>query len=262
MARKRTIVDQAAAPSAVTVIAVVGDTPRVQWLNTFGIMCMPADEQQAERARLMEALGAEGFMHHVKEMETKSILTDISIDLRSTARLHAAGNERTLLRDSIEVGHRGTIAGFMFGYIWCASTRPEMQREASLAKARRMVEQAAKRGRLRGIKHLGDSMVRQNLWPHFRSVSHMWAALQVIDDWRLADRLSEDQSVLDQFFLIAEFFRIWGETYCPGGRPSILDPGCTWRLDEAAAERLKRIGTFSLGCRDCEQWDLRIRKTD
>jgi hypothetical protein len=98
--------------------------------------------------------------------------------------------------------------------------------ETSLSAAFRSTQRInAKKGR-RGFSR---SHLKQRVWPKYRSVAHLWAALQCSADI-YRQPAWEPENFLG-FLALAERIAEVGEAFVPAGATApVLDPAITWRL--------------------------------
>jgi len=149
----------------------------------------------------------------------------------------------------------GFLSGIILLWIIARGQHDETRRSASLGGAYRMVASACGKAGLRGggVDHL-----RQNIWPGYRSVAHLWAAHIVWWDSTKRDHAALDtRAGLSEFLMISEALRREGEAFKPfrAGAP-ILDPVETWKVRPEVSATWPPL-EFRFG--DPDAWDLRKR---
>lgn len=225
----------------------------IDFLYLWGLMCHPGDE--AAQERLAEAIGAGHVLEIIREAE--NIFESVLVDSTITRWLAGAPDvEATIISSAKAAAFAGTVSGFILGWVIFRRQRADLRATASLTKAIRMVQDACTHGRRQEGR---TDNIRKHLWPRYRPVAHLWAALQVWNDIEYGDAALATPAGMSRFLMMAEWFRREGEALKPlraGEEERILREDETWKVrSEVSAE----WPTFEVGCRDIDAWDLRKR---
>src|SRR5215208_2305123 len=87
---------------------------------------------------------------------------------------------RPLIQNIIDRDWLGHVAaGYMLRWIVSRWKEPETRADASLGRAAGVVEEWCKQHRISGG---GLQNLTRNIWPRYKSVSHLWAAFSIAQD--------------------------------------------------------------------------------
>jgi hypothetical protein len=231
----------------------------LDFMHLYSLMCYPHDDAAQER-----------FADALVAGETLALIDAAKREYGDDLKLHAdaalmlsvasAPNLHESIREAAaNAAFGGTVSGMILGWIIFRGQRPDTRSTASLGAAFRMIEEACKQGRWRGGK---VENLKRHIWPTYRSVAHLWAALHVWDNQAERPPLAPDE--LHHFLMTAEWFRRNGEAYHVDrsrAGAAVLDADETWTIrPDVSAE----WPSFDLQCRDLDAWDLRkqIKRRD
>lgn len=223
-------------------------------MHLYSIMCYPRDEAAQERfAKALQAGETLAAIDAAKREYGDELKVHADADMMlSTAaapKLH-----ETLQQAATDAAFGGTVSGIILGWIIFRGKRPETRSTASLGGAFRMIQEACDAGRWRGGK---IDNLKRHIWPTYRPVAHLWAALHV---WReRASGLPLKPDDLHQFLMMAEWFRRQGEEFHVGrsrAGAAVLDSNETWKIrPDVSAE----WPPCEVRCSNLDAWDLRPR---
>jgi hypothetical protein len=208
-------------------------------LYTISVMCDPDHLQNADDelvGPLHDALNAaeiSATSEILSEVEGLMDVVDVDVVLKGAANPRLAAILAVATRE--DPGHiieellsTDWLAHIAAGYIlrWIVSRwrDPLAKSEASLKKAAAVTEQWCKS---HGIKGGGEQNITRNMWPKYKSASHLWAAFYMMKDAEI-DISTKDGFV--SFCSTAQWLLEEGSKIIPKGRragETIL------RLDEA-----------------------------
>jgi hypothetical protein len=224
----------------------------LDFIHLFGIMCYPSDS--AARDRLAEAISSGNVISLIEGIIGQYGNThEIFVDGGLTLRLAGAPNMMGTLRQAVEdAAFGGALAGNVLGWTLFRGEHPETRATASLGSAFRMIEEATRAGRWRGG---GTENMKRNIWPTYRPVAHLWAALSMWRDMEGGDFTTARNMLL--FLGMAECLRKKGETFVPlRANAPLLYSEETWKIRPEVANWWP---VFEVQCGDLDAWDLRKR---
>src|SRR5262249_13496497 len=133
------------------------------------------------------------------------------------------GSQDDVFQGVHQVAPRGSVAGEALMLIRQMAAHGD---EGSVNKACHILAQAGKAKRLTGggmrIPFTNPTALRDNAWMPYRSVAHLWAAHNLMWNFRWAETPDgapisitwyESTPDLERILALAENFRQWGETY-------------------------------------------------
>jgi hypothetical protein len=221
----------------------------LDFMHLWGLMCHPGDE--AAQDKLAHAIAAGNALDNIRRI--KEVFDDLLVDSDLTLWLAGAPDAKTTIIASAEnAAFGGTISGVILGWVIFRGQREDTRATASLGSAFRMIQEACAKGWWRGGS---ISNIKQNIWPTYRPVAHLWAALHIWNDMECGTDVLITPSGMYHFLMMAEWLRRAGETFKPANADApVLDATDTWKIrPEVSAE----WPPFELGCRDLGTWDLR-----
>ena len=254
--------DEAAATLPIVVIAqLVGEedpdnlsATAAHWLvtrdflYTLSVMCAPDHSEKEDDGmvgRLHDALNADE-VYHVSDLlsEVDGLPELLDIVIRSSA---GGSRLETLLavadRENPEeiIAHLLTkdwLAHIVVGYIlrWIVSRwrDPNVRNEASLAQAASAIEEWS---RSNGITGGGWQNITRNLWPKYKSVSHLWAAFYMMQDLEIDIRTPDG---FQTFLSTAQWLLETASNIVPKGRragEAILSREHAWQVPASYVRR-------------------------
>ncbi len=160
-----------------------------------------------------------------------AIQVDHPTPAKIMAHIHLGPGTNTLLKEAQSQGYLGLIAGQILLFVLrCAAHKPE---DASVRKAIEINERAlAREARLQGRKFPNSTTKIRNAWGDYKSVSHLWAALHILEKGEYG--LNPEN--LTEFLGTAEFLRRRGEEHYPPPKRAkatpLLAPNEAWRAPE------------------------------
>ena len=230
------------------------DVVVVDYLHLFGLMAYPDDE--VSHAQLASAIAAWDTRSKLAELIRRFGNThEISVNGRITLNLADAPDARESVKAAAEVSAvGGSLAGIMLGWMVFRAEQPATRAQVSLGDAFRMVDEAYRKHRQRGG---GIENLKRHIWPRFRPVAHLWAALHVWNDREVPIETRMTGRDFHQFLMAAEWLRRKGESLKPKrATTAILPRGRTWRIRHEVSKDWPK---FDLQCKDLGAWDLRKR---
>ncbi len=144
---------------------------------------------------------------------------------------HSGPGTATISSQAGHQGYLGWVAGQILLFVLrCAAHRPE---DASVRKAIEINGLALVREeRLQGRKFSSSTTTIRNAWGDYKSVSHLWAALHILEKGEYG--LNTEN--LTEFLGAAEFLRGRGEGHYPPPKrvnaEPLLAPNEAWRAPE------------------------------
>jgi hypothetical protein len=227
----------------------------LDFIHLFGIMCYPNDP--TAREKLGDAISAGSIRSLIKRISGQYGNThEILVDGDLTLRLAGAPDMMGTLTQAIEnAALGGALAGNVLGWVVFRGERPETRATASLGSAFRMIEEATRAGHWRGG---GTENMKRTIWPTYRPVAHLWAALSMWHDMEGGNFMSARAML--HFLGMAECLRKKGETFVPlRAHAPLLSSEETWKIRPEVAKDWPK---FEVQCRDLSAWDLRKRIKD
>jgi hypothetical protein len=211
------------------------------FLYTLSVMCAPNDDgENVENDGLVEqlhhALNADEMYHAVDLLnQVEGLREGISI----SAEVALSFVDRDDPKDIIDaLLANDWLAHIAAGYIlrWIVSRwrDPVAKSEASLTQAVGAIEQWCKNY---GIKGGGEQNITRNMWPKYKSVSHLWAAFYVMKDADI-DVATEEGFV--SFCSTAQWLLEEGTKIVPKGRragETILTLDEAWTVPSSHVRR-------------------------
>lgn len=233
-----------------------GEVAALDFMHLYSIMCYPRDDAAQERfAKAIAAGRTLALIKTSKEVFGEDLRVVADADLMLSVA-QAPDAIQTVEQSAKDAAFGGAVAGYVLGWTIFRSALPETRDTASLGAAFRMIEEACAKGRWRGG---GVDNLKQNIWPKYRSVAHLWAALQVWNDLNAGSAWPISPNGLYHFLMMAEWLRVKGEALRPlHARPNerILNSEETWKI---RPEVSRDWPPFELRCADLDAWDLRKR---
>ncbi len=173
-------------PSTTLGNAALRDLRSKDFVYTLSIMLSPDDVDQQQR--LCDAYSAEAMLYTVECLNLIGAPSVCMSDTLSIAHREDYGTvEEELLK---KCGIGGAASGWILRWIVSRWRYPKLRREASLGKAAKAFSNWCKANKIQGTT---PQHISRNIWPRYRSVAHLWAALSLVmdcgsdddDDWRL-----------------------------------------------------------------------------
>jgi hypothetical protein len=217
---------------------------------------MSYPRNDAAQERLVQGVLAGDTKNVIAELQVRFGEThNITVSAELALQLFNAPDARTVAEQSAaEAAFGGTVAGVILGWTIFRAERPDTRTSASLGNAFKMIDQACKVGRWRGG---GIENLKRHIWPAFRPVAHLWAALHVWNDREYEFSQLNTPKGLGLFLIMAEWFRNKGEGYTPTrAKMPILDAEETWKV---RPEVSRDWPSFDIRCDNLDAWDLRKR---
>jgi len=151
---------------------------------------------------------------------------------------------KRLLDDSMRAnGAACTASGYILRWVISRWQRQETRAEASLGSAISKVHEWAQANRVPGV---GRQNLRQHIWPKFKPVSHLWAALFIFRDLDMSFTTPEG---FLHFLSTAHSLLLTASTIVPKGRragEAFLPLDAAWQIPESYLVRA-RAGDVDLG---------------
>jgi hypothetical protein len=225
-------------------------------LYTLAVMCAPEDEGGA--SRLNEALIA-GELYEVarflENVGAKSLVAGASA-------LAIADREdpRGLLKKMIEHDWLGHIAS---GYVlrWIVSRwRAEDRISGSLAAAAQGIQAWCQKNKIKGG---GAQHITRNVWPKYKSASHLWAAFYICQDAEIEISAAIG---FQKFVSTAQWLLETASNLVPKGRrpgEAVLSLENAWQVPPASVLRARRrsgedLGIVAIWSDDLDRHDIRL----
>src|SRR5438477_5000967 len=142
-------------------------------LYAIAIMCAPDNEPAI--ARLHEALIAGELYQLVRFLEAAHVAC--SVEGEVTLAIADREDPHSLLKAMIEHDWLGHIAsGYVLRWIVSRWRAGKDEASASLAAAAQAVEAWCQKNKIKGG---GVQHITRNIWPKYKTVSHLWAAFHI-----------------------------------------------------------------------------------
>jgi hypothetical protein len=209
----------------------------------IAIMTYPSDE--AHRAELHHTL-AVAFYNVAKDDHTAWTRQPEPTQVYALLGVrHHEASDTAVFQTARTAWQRGSVAGDVLLLI---ATLARQHGGGSVNKACHILAEAGKAGdRTSGlfpIVYTTPKSMRNEAWTPYRSVAHLWAAQNLMENFRVQQEPLNDLPLMswvtnrdefERFLGFAEALRAWGESYIPHGRqregPTLL-PQETWRVPD------------------------------
>jgi len=215
------------------------DLANRDFIYTLSIMCSPEIHHKVEE--LNHALVSDELYHAVGYAVELGLRG--STDNEATLAIADRKDWKRLAGASLNNDWLAHIAsGYALRWIVSRWRQPETQNDASLAKAAAVIEEWC---RAKSIPGGGKQNITRNLWPRYRSVSHLWASLYMMNGADIDIRTvsgfttfcSTAQWLLDQAIKIVPKGRRPGETIVSLDNtwavPATYVPRLIWRTKDS-----------------------------
>ena len=204
-----------------SILDIIDDTGELRQLAPViiaAVMLSPADERRRNE------IIATGYVDTALQI-SQPIPPEIA------EVIHCRASAATITSQAGPQGYLGWVAGQILLFILrCDAHRPE---DASVRKAINIIERAlARADRLQGRKFSSSTATLRKAWGDYKSVSHLWAALHLLEKGEYG--LNTEN--LTEFLGTAEFLRRRGERHHPPPKHAKTTPTLasneTWRAPE------------------------------
>lgn len=188
------------------------------FLYTLSVMCSPSyDDGDAKDDGLIEqlhhALNADEMYHAADLLARFELKEKISISAEVALSFASRVDPKDIIEALLANDWLAHIAaGYILRWIVSRWRDPLVMNEASLTQAVGAMHQWCKK---HGIKGGGEQNITRNMWPKYKSVSHLWAAFYMMKDARI-DIATEDGFV--SFCSTAQWLLEEGAKIVPKGR--------------------------------------------
>lgn len=223
----------------------------------FGMMLAPGERDDAKREAIATA-----WWKHSRPMfdagdvralwdadDTEALINAPALD----AALAAAGGH--------DAYKYGVISGYIVGWCVFRAQVPNIAASASFGAALRMIEDATGPRHIRGFR---ASHVKQNKWPEFRPVAHLWAAYIIQRTSRRYDcarpLLAGDLDAVNDLVCSSEYIRKLAVAHrAKNARPTdtLLRDSETWKFAPSTTEPWPDMSVDHKQVAAVDLWDLR-----
>ena len=227
-------------------------------LYTLAVMCAPEDEGGA--SQLNEALVAGELYEVMRFLENAGV--EHLVDGVTTLAIADRADPRCLLKAMIERDWLGHIAS---GYVlrWIVSRwRAGDGKSASLAAAAEGVEVWCQKNKLKGG---GAQHITRNVWPKYKTASHLWAAFYICQDAKIDISAAIG---FQKFVSTAQWLLETASNLVPKGRrpgEAVLSLPNGWQVPPAYVLRSRTrsgvdLGIIAVWSDDLDNHDIRLTR--
>ena len=226
-------------------------------LYAIAIMCAPDNEPAI--ARLHEALIAGELHQLVRLLEAAHVAC--SVEGEVTLAIADREDPHSLLKAMIEHDWLGHIAsGYVLRWIVSRWRAGKDEPSASLAAAAQAVEAWCQKNKIKGG---GAQHITRNIWPKYKTVSHLWASFYICQD---AGVDLDTPIGFQKFVSTAQWLLETASNLVPKGRRPgevVLSLENAWQVPPAYVLRAKRpsgedLGIVSIWSDDLDNHDIRL----
>ena len=222
----------------------------MDFIHTLVIMCAPSFPERA--MTVQDHIWRFEVHEAIKALRVDDY--DVSVGGDLAVAIAEKEDWRVLLRELLATDVLGHIAaGWMVRWAVSRWPNPATRSSASLNKAAAVIEEWATENRLRGAT---KNNIKRRLWPAYRSVSHLWAAMYLCEEGGIDPTHPLGWSI---FLGTAQWILEEGSKIAPvRGRPgeTFLSRESAWTIPE---EFLQRGPGGEIGTRT---WNTDIRSHD
>jgi hypothetical protein len=207
------------------------------FIYTLSIMCCPADIDKP--TRLNWALTSDELYHATRA--TKEVGLKAWVEGETAIEIADREDWKEIAKDLL---HRDWLAHIAAGFIlrWVVSRWRDRttKSDASLTVAAKVIEEWCQKQRIKGGR---SQHVIRNLWPKYKSVSHLWAAFYIMQDAKIDFHTPDG---FQQFLSTAQWLLETGAKIVPKGRrpgEAVLSLEQAWQVPASYVLRARMRAT-------------------
>jgi hypothetical protein len=221
------------------------------FLYTLAVMCSPKSDVEA--SRVMNAQSLDELYHAIGFVEEFGLDGVVSGSL--TREIADREDVRELMKKLIETDAVGHIAsGYILRWIVSRWQTSDTRNQGSLARAARAVEEWGKSHKIVGT---GKQHITRHVWAKYSSVSHLWAALHLMEE---AEINASTSSGFVLFCSTAQWLLEQGAAIVPMGRrdgDAILSLDSAWSIPGSFVQRTQKGSIVHLWSAEPGAHDIR-----
>jgi hypothetical protein len=207
------------------------------FIYTLSIMCAPADFDKP--TRLNWALTSDELYHATRA--AKEVGLEAWVEGETALEIADREDWKEIVKELL---HRDWLAHIAAGFIlrWVVSRwrDPATKSYASLTVAAKVIKEWCQKHRIKGG---GSQHVIRNLWPKYKSVSHLWAAFYIMQDAKVDIRTPDGFQL---FLSTAQWLLETATKIVPTGRrpgEAVLSLEQAWQVPARYVLRARKHAT-------------------